>query len=97
MAITQLDLRSMLRQFGVVTVMDVDAYKAERHTAASIGSLVGVEEGEWDSKSTFAGKKLFSLKTLKIANINTEGPTKTATGGQNADVLLKYGKNNFVR
>lgn len=92
MAITQLDLRSMLRQFGVVTVMDVDAYKAERHTAASIGSLVGVEEGEWDSKSTFAGKKLFSLKTLKIANINTEGPTETATGGQNADVLLKYGK-----
>ena len=92
MPITTLDLRSMLRQFGVVTVMDVDVYKAKRHNAASIGSLTGVEEGEWDSKSTFAGDKLFSLRTLKIANINAEGPTKTATGGQNADVLLKYGK-----
>lgn len=76
-----LDLRSMLRQFGVVTVMDVDVYNACRDV-----------EGEWDAKATFAASKLFSLKTLKIANINTEGPTKQATGGQNADVLLKYGK-----
>lgn len=32
------------------------------------------------------------LDTLKIANISTEGPTKTATGGMAADTLLKYGK-----
>ena len=87
--ITTLDLRSMLRQFGVVTVMDVDVYKAERYTKDGVN---GQEAGEWDSVKTFSGAKLFSLKTLKIANINTEGPTKTATGGQNADVLLKYGK-----
>lgn len=32
------------------------------------------------------------LDTLKITNITTEGPTKTATGGMAADTLLKYGK-----
>ena len=90
-AIATLDLRSMLRQFGVVTVMDVVAYKAVRH--ATDDADKGIEEGEWDSVKTLTDEnKLFSLKTLKIANINTEGPTKSATGGQNADVLLKYGK-----
>lgn len=88
--IKNLDLRAMLRQFGVVTVMDVDVYKAVRYIKDDASK--GIEEGEWDSANTFKGDKLFSLKTLKIANINTEGPTKTATGGQNADVLLKYGK-----
>lgn len=96
-----LDLRAMLRQFGVVTVMDVDVYEAKRYTDLT-GAPASAEIGEWDSKSTFFDKEvggnytkkepLFSLRTLKIANINTEGPTKTATGGQNADVLLKYGK-----
>lgn len=92
-----LDLRSMLRQFGVVTVMDVDVYEAKRFTAPDATN--GYEVGEWDAKSTLWDETesklkspLFSLRTLKIANINTEGPTKTATGGQNADVLLKYGK-----
>lgn len=96
MAIQNLDLRSMLRQFGVVTVMDVEAYEAKRYITDD--ATKGVEAGEWDAKNTFLDNNgvkkqpLFSLKTLKIANINTEGPTKTATGGQNADVLLKYGK-----
>ena len=82
------DLKAMLRKFGVVTVMDVDFYKAERFTTASGED----KEGEWDSVTTFGGDKLFSLRSLKISNINTEGPTKTAIGGQNADKLLKYGK-----
>lgn len=32
------------------------------------------------------------LKYLKTANAPQEGPTKTVTGGQNNDTLLKYGK-----
>lgn len=83
------DIRAMLRKFGVVTVMDVKAYKAKLH-------MKGTEDyskGEWDAKETLKdGNKLFELDTLKIANINQEGPTKTITGGQNADTLLKYGK-----
>lgn len=50
------------------------------------------EAGEWDAISTLSKEPVFTLDTLKIANINQEGPTKSITGGQNADTLLKYGK-----
>lgn len=83
------DIRAMLRKFGVVTVMDVKAYKAKLH----MEEIAGYSKGEWDAKETLKDEnKLFELDTLKIANINQEGPTKTITGGQNADTLLKYGK-----
>ena len=83
------DIRAMLRKFGVVTVMDVKAYKAKLHMEGT----AGYSKGEWDAKETLKDEnKLFELDTLKIANINQEGPTKTITGGQNADTLLKYGK-----
>ena len=106
MAITY-DIRAMLRKFGVVTVMDVKAYKTVLHTEDSKDSTTNIEyvKGEWDAVSTFCEvegtgknavftpkKPVFTLDTLKIANINQEGPTKTITGGQNADTLLKYGK-----
>lgn len=58
--------------------------------------------GEWDACGTLctensdktlkAKKPVVYLDTLKITNINAEGPNKTATGGSAADVLLKYGK-----
>lgn len=101
------DIRAMLRKFGVVTVMDVKAYKTVLHTVDSKDEKTGIEyvKGEWDAVKTFctvegSGDDLlftpktpvFTLDTLKIANINQEGPTKTITGGQNADTLLKYGK-----
>ena len=91
------DIRAMLRKFGVVTVMDVEAYETVLHKTAT----TNYEIGEWDAKSTFntisggtATPKapVFTLDTLKIANINQEGPTKEIKGGQNADTLLKYGK-----
>lgn len=82
------DIRAMLRKFGVVTVMNVNVYKAERFAEATADHSVG----EWDSATTLSAEPLFYLDTLKIANINSEGPTKSITGGQNADVLLKYGK-----
>lgn len=85
------DIRAMLRKFGIVTVMDVKAYKTVLFTE----SKDGYEIGEWNAQATFdpkTVKPVFTLDTLKIANINQEGPTKTITGGQNADTLLKYGK-----
>lgn len=88
------DIRAMLRKFGVVTVMDVEAYEtklfAEKQEAAD--GKAAYAKGEWDALKTLAEKPAFTLDTLKIANINQEGPTKTITGGQNADTLLKYGK-----
>ena len=103
MAKLNYDIRAMLRKFGVVTVMDVRAYKTELFAADTKDKDAGVDyvKGEWDAVSTFYEEKdeklypkapLFTLDTLKIANINQEGPTKTITGGQNADTLLKYGK-----
>lgn len=83
-------LRDMLRKFGVVTVMDVDVYAAHRFESDVENS--SDYEGNWDAKTTLAADKLFRLKSLKITNINQEGPTKTITGGMNADKLLKYGK-----
>jgi hypothetical protein len=82
------DIRAMLRKFGVVTVMDVKAYK----TVLFAESNDDYEAGEWNAVETLAADPVFTLDTLKIANINQEGPTKTITGGQNADTLLKYGK-----
>lgn len=82
------DIRAMLRKFGVVTVMDVKAYKTVLHKVQEDG----YEIGEWYAEETLSADPVFTLDTLKIANINQEGPTKTITGGQNADTLLKYGK-----
>lgn len=82
------DIRAMLRKFGVVTVMDVEAYEAKRFADKTEKNA----KGTWDAKTTLGADPVFFLDTLKIANINQEGPTKTITGGQNADTLLKYGK-----
>lgn len=89
MAAFKYDIRAMLRKFGVVTVMDVEAYEAKLFAEKTDNYA----KGEWDAKTTLGAEKpAFTLDTLKIANINQEGPTKTITGGQNADTLLKYGK-----
>lgn len=112
MAKFKYDIRAMLRKFGVVTVMDVQAYEAVLFTTAqeavaatpaqgtegtegykpAVSAKAAYEIGEWDAVETLKANPVFTLDTLKIANINQEGPTKTITGGQNADTLLKYGK-----
>lgn len=95
------DIKAMLRRFGVVTVMDVKGYTTVLYdedeevevTINGATEKVVVSKGEWDAaESLKTANELFHLDTLKIANINQEGPTKTITGGQNADTLLKYGK-----
>ena len=81
-------LSAMLEKFGVVTVMDVKLYNTVRHTTETEEYSIG----EWDAVSTFEGDEVVYLDTLKITNINAEGPNKTATGGMSADTLIKYGK-----
>lgn len=94
----RLSLEAMLEKFGVVTVMDVELYPAVRWTydevyAEDATDAKNYSAGEWNAKATLSGKKpTVYLDTLKITNINAEGPNKTATGGMAADVLLKYGK-----
>ena len=50
------DIRAMLRKFGVVTVMDVKAYKAKLH----MEDAASYSKGEWDAKETLKDEnKLF--------------------------------------
>lgn len=74
--------------FGIVTVMnalvfpaqDVDYYKGK--TAYEI-----VKTFNKDHEALIC-----KLDTLKIANVTQEGPSKTITGGQYSNPLIKFGK-----
>ena len=77
----------MIKAFGVVTVMNVDIYPARPE--------------EWFSERTpyevandlsFEDTPICHLDTLKIANITVDGPSKTVSGGQYANPLIKFGK-----
>lgn len=83
---------AMLRRFGVVTVMNVDVFdyegvkeKIEGKTLPEIyTALYKAEAGTPNIE--------VHLDTLKVSNITVEGPSKTVTGGQYNNPLLKYGK-----
>ena len=85
--------------FGIVTVMNARVF------TKPIEDLLNLAEGEdlSNQKVHDIVKALLALDnqekvnyikldTLKIANINQDGPTKTITGGQTGSALLKYGK-----
>lgn len=83
----------LMNGFGVVTVMNACIYElapdkryagrsACQHNSAQGGALL---PSDWLCTGEY-------LDTLKIANLNQEGPTKTVTGGQYANPLIKYGK-----
>lgn len=83
----------LMKGFGVVTVMNACIYKLKKgvtyvgrgsclHSTSNAGAL---------APDDFECTGLY-LDTLKIANLTQEGPTKTITGGQYANPLLKYGK-----
>ena len=85
--------QDLMKGFGVVTVMNACIYKLKAgssyvgrgscaHDTANGGAL---------KPEDFECTGLY-LDTLKIANLTQEGPTKTITGGQYANPLLKYGK-----
>ena len=87
------NFQDLMKGFGVVTVMNACIYKLKegysyvgggacQHSASSGGAL---------KPSDFYCTGLY-LDTLKIANFTQEGPTKTITGGQYANPLIKYGK-----
>lgn len=83
----------LMQGFGVVTVMNACIYKLKDNR-----SYVGrgaCQHGSNDegalTKDDFYCTGLY-LDTLKIANFTQEGPTKTITGGQYANPLIKYGK-----
>lgn len=86
--------------FGIVTVMNarvftkpIEELLKKGETEVDLSTLkahdIVKELIALDNKTSV---NYIKLDTLKIANINQDGPTKTITGGQTGSALLKYGK-----
>lgn len=85
--------QNMMNSFGVVTVMNACIYKL-KDGVSYVGRGMcahGETNGGALDPDDFVCTGLY-LDTLKIANLTQSGPTKTITGGQYANPLLKYGK-----
>ena len=81
----------MMEGFGVVTVMNADVYSFDKTLIVNKRPeeiLTTLET----KKSTKATPYLFTLDTLKIANVTVEGPSKTVSGGRYSNPLIKFGK-----
>lgn len=76
----------MKNGFGIVTVMNAKVFNTptniEDQTAYAI----------YQTYKDNVADCLCELKTLKVANVSQEGPTKTVTGGQFSNPLIKFGK-----
>lgn len=95
---TESSFAERMKHFGVVTVRNADIYEVSEYskletksayeiaTAAKALTTVGAENDTLGI--TYKGR----IDTLKTASISTDGPTKTITGGQYNEPLLKYGK-----
>ena len=91
--------QSMIERFGVVTVMNVDVYDTSKFnlndtTDAEHPAWIGLQADEIGQQIIAAAStaKICHLDTLKISNMSQEGPTKTVTGGQYSNPLIKFGK-----
>ena len=81
----------MMEGFGVVTVMNADVYSFDKTLIVNKRPeeiLTTLES----KKSTNATPYLFTLDTLKVANVTVEGPSKTVSGGRYSNPLIKFGK-----
>lgn len=88
------DFQQMIQKFGVVTVMNARVYEpldAEDFEEKSASEILGEFCTVANNKITW-NAPLCRLDSLKIANATQEGPTKTVTGGQYANPLIKFGK-----
>lgn len=77
--------------FGIVTVMNARVFRQPIETLLEVTDLTKLKAHNI-VKGLRDVTDYVKLDTLKIANINQEGPSKTITGGQTGSALLKYGK-----
>lgn len=81
---------SMLGRFGIVTVMNAKIYRiadVKDHDAWE-----GMTAPEIKASLEQDAEPICELKTLKIANVTEDGPSKSVTGGQFNNTLIKFGK-----
>ena len=85
---------NMMQRFGVVTVMNAKVYDTAtvmKGTSFNTLDAAGILT-KFEAIKDQATGLLCTLDTLKIANVTIEGPSKTVTGGQYSNPLIKFGK-----
>ena len=82
----------MIQRFGVVTVMNAKVYETSDLLTGSTIAFDGTKSAGQILNALKSADAIATLDTLKIANATQEGPTKTVTGGQYANPLIKFGK-----
>lgn len=92
---------SMRKEFGVVTVRNAKIFEVEDYTLfeaktayeiAAAADKISQPDASSNKDTTLKIKYLGKINNLKTASVSTDGPTKTITGGQYNEPLLKYGK-----
>ena len=82
----------MIQRFGVVTVMNVRVYEWFDFNHMDPSAPTYPTPYEFYQGITKEFEPLCTLDTLKISNISIEGPSKTLSGGQYANPIIKFGK-----
>ena len=83
----------MIQRFGVVTVMNAKVFDvAELGFDFASKDAYGIYDELKDVETKGVKGYRCTLDTLKIANVSIEGPSKTVTGGQYSNPLIKFGK-----
>ena len=91
----------MRKEFGVVTVRNAKIFEVKEYAnledktayeIAAAADKISKPDATSHEDSTLKIKYLGKIDTLKTASVSTDGPTKTITGGQYNEPLLKYGK-----
>lgn len=78
--------------FGIVTVMNAAVYDTSELLRNGVTFNDQAQNILTSIENSTKVKPLCILDTLKIANVTVEGPTKTVTGGQYSNPLIKFGK-----
>lgn len=79
--------KEMMKRFGVVTVMNAKVFEVPENLGKKTAYQIYQDYGVGTSNTP-----LCTLDTLKIANVTVDGPSKTVTGGQYSNPLIKFGK-----
>ena len=87
------NFNQMIQRFGVVTVMNAKVFDvAELGFDFASKDAYGIYNELKDVETKGVKGYRCTLDTLKIANVSIEGPSKTITGGQYSNPLIKFGK-----
>ena len=79
--------KEMMKRFGVVTVMNAKVFEVPENLDKKTAYQIYQDYGVGTSNTP-----LCTLDTLKVANVTVDGPSKTVTGGQYSNPLIKFGK-----